>query len=269
MTNLLEKVTKLGAETCLAIEDAYYSAGQLWWEGLTTIASKADCATADEMCGVEFCRAEHYFFSTEVNGAARDKVLRLESFKVKTHFGCIDMSNTVLTKRMLEVFEERREMRERQMCAVGCEVACALDFCKQSAKDLGHRGGWNCLLVSEESNLMGELVTEGVSLTDNSASAKKLRAWLHTIRQRPNFNGSVLVIDNVPPQMLDGEGRIDSKIVRILTSPEVMGAIGDGKKGIQHVLQDRFHVAHSFSPKFNNLDPRYFEVRASSSLPSP
>jgi hypothetical protein len=66
------------------------------------------------------------------------------------------------------------------------------------------------------------------------------------------------VIDNVPPQMLNAEGVINYAVVRVIK--EQMGDIGDGKKGIQHVLQDRFHVAHSFSPKFNNLDVRFFDI---------
>jgi hypothetical protein len=41
---------------------------------------------------------------------------------------------------------------------------------------------------------------------------------------------------------------------------EEMGDIGDGKTGIQYLMQDKFHVAHGFSPKFNNLDPRFQDI---------
>ena len=45
------------------------------------------------------------------------------------------LSDAVMASRLLEVYEERRDVRERQMCAIGCEIACQLDWCAYTGID--------------------------------------------------------------------------------------------------------------------------------------
>ena len=77
-------------------------------------------------------RGEYLYFKN-----ADNKLLRLCPFEDNTHFGTCKLSANIITSRELEVFEERRGEREMQMCAVGCEIACAIDFCKHTGKVLG------------------------------------------------------------------------------------------------------------------------------------
>ena len=255
VANVVEKIRKVGDESCLRIEKEYYMAGQIYWNGLDALVHKdASSFDAEHQRMLSFLCGEHGFYLAQ----NVDKVERLAPFGSPVHFGNTMMAANTLTERLLEVFEQRRPDRKDLMCSVGCTIACAIDFCKQTAKDLGDKKGWNLIATNEESNLLGELLVDGVSLTDDSEGAIKTRKWLQRLRQRPNFHAKVLVLDNVPPQLLNGEGVIDSKIVKVIL--QEMGDIDGDGRGIEHVIQDRFHVGHGFSPNFNNLDPRYFDL---------
>lgn len=43
VSNVVEKVLKVGAETCAELENAYYSAGQVWWQQLCALAAQVRC----------------------------------------------------------------------------------------------------------------------------------------------------------------------------------------------------------------------------------
>eukprot|EP00966_Prymnesium_polylepis_P332460 7387960-Prymnesium_polylepis.1 len=154
------------------------------------------------------------------------------------------LSDNIFSSRQLEVYEERREVRERQMCAGGCEIAAQLDWCAHTGKVLG--GKWQALLCNEASNLVGSKVTMTTKLSE-------IAEWLHTIGRRWNFRPKVCIIDNVPPQLLNANGRIATEVIDMLV--ECLGL-----KSREYVLQDKFHVAHSFSPRFCNQDPRFWDL---------
>ena len=53
---------------------------------------------------------------TNHDGTFRDKVARLEPFDSMKHFGVILQGANTLSKRLMEVFEGRREHRRDEMC---------------------------------------------------------------------------------------------------------------------------------------------------------
>ena len=131
-----------------------------------------------------------------------------------------------------------------RLCShLGCQIACQLDWCNHTGKVLG--GKWQALLCNEDSNLVGAKVTQTTTL-------KEIADWLRIIKKRPNFNPKVGIIDNVPPQLLDAEGRVPTEIIDLIV--ECLGLKDRG-----YVIQDKFHVAHSFSPLFSNTDARFWE----------
>lgn len=87
----------------------------------------------------------------------------------------------------MEVFEGRRSDRKRQMCSVGCEIACTIDWCAHSGKELGAK--WQAIMCNEDSSLVASLTTKTTSLNE-------LRQWLTTIKERPNFNPKVCLEDS-------------------------------------------------------------------------
>ena len=130
------------------------------------------------------------------------------------------------------------------MCAVGCEYVASLDFCAHSGKVLG--GKWELLVCNEENNLIGSLLSTSTKLEAVSDWLKQLKAR-RDASGRSTFNAKVAIIDNVPPSM---SSETLSEMEKL-----IMGALG-----VEWVGQDRFHVGHSFSPKFNNTDPRFFDL---------
>ena len=168
-------------------------------------------------------------------------------------------------EKLLSVFEGRRDLRQRQMCAVGCAFVVCVDFCKSSGTTLGDKGSWQVshltqpaacaptsplmlhrilmsqmLVTNEENNLIGSLVTDNPSIT----------ATLHFLKQlkkRANFNAKVCIIDNVPPSWnLDTLSQLEKEIQQAL--------------GVEWVGQDRFHVDSSFTRHFNNMHPRFYAL---------
>ena len=93
---------------------------------------------------------------------------------------------------------------------------------------------------------MGSKVTEGCTL-------EELESWLRIISRRPNFKAKVCCVDNVPPQHLDACGRLPTKMIDLLV--DCLGLAGR-----EYVIQDKFHVAHSFSPRFCNVDHRFWSL---------
>jgi hypothetical protein len=94
------------------------------------------------------------------------------------------LASTVFMPKILEVFENRRELRERQMCSVGCEYVISLDFCAHTGKLLG--GNWLLLATNEKNSLIGSLVTSTTGF-----ALSEIKTWLQTIAARPNFCAKV------------------------------------------------------------------------------
>ena len=61
------------------------------------------------------------------------------------------------------------------------------------------------------------------------------------------------IIDNVPPQGLQNDGRVRTEVIDLIVNCLQLA-------GPEYVLQDKFHVAHSFSPRFCNQDPRFWDL---------
>ena len=240
-TNAVEKVRKLGGEACLRAERQYYNQGRAWWQQLEEMVGTGyEALSAEAQLARAELRGEYLYFDARGD----DILTRVESFKSTAHFGCVMLSHTIFSDRMLEVYEERRSTRERQMCAVGCEIACQLDWCKHTGEQLG--GKWHAVLCNEDSDLVGSKVTEGCTL-------EELESWLRIISRRPNFKAKVCCVDNVPPQHLDACGRLPTKMIDLLV--DCLGLAGR-----EYVIQDKFHVAHSFSPRFCNVDHRFWSL---------
>jgi hypothetical protein len=91
----------------------------------------------------------------------------------------------------------------------------------------------------------------GAKVTQTT-TLKEIADWLRTVKKRPNFNPKVCIIDNVPPQLLDAEGRVPTEIIDLIVECLQL-------KSREYVIQDKFHVSHSFSPFFGNTDPRFWE----------
>ena len=102
----------------------------------------------------------------------------------RDRFGLLSLLSTTFMPRIMEVFENRRDLRERQMCSVGCEYVISLDFCAHTGKLLG--GNWLCLATNEQNNLIGSLVTQTTGFGQSD-----IRTWLQTIAARPNFCAKV------------------------------------------------------------------------------
>ena len=95
-------------------------------------------------------------------------------------------------------------MRLQQMSAVGCKLALSIDGCKASGKVLG--GKWQALATQEDNLLLGSKLT-------NSTSLKELEDWLTEMMEDPDVNPQVVLLDNVPPQHLDANGRRALQII--------------------------------------------------------
>ena len=240
-TNTVEKVRKLGAEACLRVEKQYYDAGQTWWQQMEEMVGECwEGLSLESKLARAALRGEYVYFSQQ-----QDQLTRVAAYNSTEHFGTVMISDNIFTERLLEVYEERRDAREQQMCAVGCQIAAQLDWCAHTGKVLG--GKWQALLCNEDSMLAGSKVTQTTKLSE-------IAEWIKTIKKsRQNFNPKVLVVDNVPPQCLDANGRISTVVVNMLVDCF-------GLASRDHVIQDKFHVAHSFSPYFCNQDPRFWDL---------
>lgn len=240
VSNAVQKIKKLAAQSCLRRAKQYYNGGQLWWQQLVaTVGEQAwQVLTPDEQLTLAELRGEYLYFD------GCDKLTRLAAFDSTEHFGSVMLSDTILSKRLLEVYEERRDVRTRQMCAVGCQIAAQIDWCAHTGKVLG--GKWNALCCNEDSDLVGSKVTQTTTL-------KEIADWLRTLKKRSNFNPLVAIIDNVPPQLLDAHGRMPTDIIDLIVECFEL-------KSREYVLQDKFHVSHGFSPFFCNQDARFWDL---------
>jgi hypothetical protein len=166
------------------------------------------------------------------------------------HFRFLPFFKTVFPKegawvsKLIRISENERPWREASLQQIGCERVCSIDFCAASGGDLG--GKWSVLVVNEQGRLLGQAV---VSTT---AFNEELGAFLRGIACRSNFKANVVVIDNCPPQHADAHGRPDSKMLDFLVDVFKL-------RNTSHIVQDKFHVAHSVSPHFNNQHPHYHE----------
>ena len=238
MSTLLAKVIRLGAQTTQGIAERYLAAGQLAYSQLERTVGAVAWVSYPPVVQLQLAPLRGEYLALE---SVKDRIAplgkgggRLEP----TRFGLPTPNSNTYTDSILEVFERRRNLRERQQCAVSCDEVCSLDFCAHSGKILG--GKWQLLVTNEENNLIGSLVTDTVKLED-------VKPYLQTLANRPNFNAKVAIIDNVPPSI---DLSLLSKLERL-----IMEALD-----VEWVGQDRFHVAHSFSPKFNNVHPLYYEL---------
>ena len=238
MSTLLQKVERLGAQTTQAIVERYLAAGQLAYDQLQRTVGDAAWQSYPPMLQLQLAVLRGEYVALE---SIEDRVMPL-GVSGGQHdaacFGLPTLNANSFTTSILEVFERRRKLRERQQCAVGCEEVCSLDFCAHSGKLLG--GKWQLLVTNEENNLIGSLVTDTVKLED-------VAPFMSQLRKRPNFSAKVAVIDNVPPSI---DLSLLSKLEKL-----IMDTLH-----VEWVGQDRFHVAHSFSPKFNNTSPEFFPL---------
>ena len=91
MSNCVEKIRKVGAEACANVENAYYSAAQMWWQQISTFASQeeASCTSIEQSCALAFITAERYLFDmTENDGTptlwVSDSLCRLFQDSLRT-----------------------------------------------------------------------------------------------------------------------------------------------------------------------------------------
>ena len=101
----------------------------------------------------------------------------------------------VLQKRLLSVFENRRDVNEAQVCAVGAREVMSLDWIHSSGKALG--GRLLGKLCNDDSVLMGSRVVD-------TEAIEQIMPLLEEVGARPNVKARVLMIDKVPVTIPDG-----------------------------------------------------------------
>ena len=238
MKTLLEKVERLGAKHAYNAVEEYVADAQLWFTQMDSLVSDAAWAALRLEQQVEHAQLRGEWL---VYSRLEDRIAPLGrggGLTSKELFGFPSLTASSFTASILEVFERRRLLRERQQCSVGCAYVCSIDFCASSGERLG--GKWQMLACNEENNLIGSLVVPSTNL-------KGVIPFLRQLKSRPNFKAKVVIIDNVPPSIkLDALSELESMLMTELD--------------IEWVGQDRFHVAHSFSPKFNNTHAQFWEI---------
>ena len=143
----------------------------------------------------------------------------------------------VLQKRLLSVFENRRDVNEAQVCAVGAREVMSLDWIHSSGKALG--GRLLGKLCNDDSVLMGSRVVD-------TEAIEQIMPLLEEVGARPNVKARVLMIDKVPVTMAeDALSKLERMIMLAIPS-------------IEYVLQDNFHVTHNISLEFNNMSPLFY-----------
>ena len=110
-----------------------------------------------------------------------------------------------------------------------------MDWAKRLGEKIG--GEWLALVT----NSLGQVIK---ACRTRTTKLDELIPALEALSRRPAFKPQVLVIDNVPP------GVETSKYVERLMETLL----------VKKVMQDRFHVAHSFSQHFNNMHPFYYSL---------
>jgi hypothetical protein len=120
-----------------------------------------------------------------------------------------------------------------------CDSGVSLDYSKRPARKMGRPNGWLLTVVCVKTNvLLGQII-----LPDTKLSTAL--PYLKAIAARDNFNVDFVVIDDVP--LSQGDTIFDVQYVVMLK--EVFS--------VKTVYQDRFHVLHNWSNRFNNMHPLY------------
>lgn len=241
-TNLVTKVTKMAAESQLNAQNAYLASSREWQSGLYDVVGDHAWGRMSVLDQIKFSelRGELLFF-LQSDG---NWVSPIKSFKDCSHFGFSIPSTATISARVLEVFESRRPMRMQQMCNVECRYSLKIDFCKYTGQQLGGGKCWQVLLTNEDDNLVASQVTPNTSLKD-------LIPWFQQMRYR--INPKIINLDNVPPQDLEADGRVNSKL------QESLRAVF-GLPSVDYIIQDRFHVQKRMSSMMNHTDPRFHYV---------
>ena len=234
--NVIEKLTKLAAESVQLRVERYLDHGQIWASQLAAVVGDAAWVqlTLSEQFELASLRGEGLFFGSTpaplaplgAGGGRRDA----------QRWNVPELGRGVLHEKMLAALENRREHREAQMCAVATTEVLAIDWCNHTGKSLGGK----CLanVVNEHAVLVRSRVT-------GSESIEELKPTLVELAKQPDCNVRVIVIDKVPPSL-------DEHAVSKLEAM-ILGTMPT----LEKVMQDRFHVAHNLSKHFNNADVRY------------
>ena len=238
LTMILSKVDMLGTQTVHNICEVYLAAGQIAYNQLYQRVNEKMWAAYTLQQQLQLAPLRGEFVALEEMDDRITPLGKGGGRRDLARFGFLTLVSNSFAPAVLEVFERRHDLRMRQMCQVGCDYVCSLDFCAHSGKVLG--GKWQLLVTNEENNLIGSLVSDNVKLGDS-------KPFLTTLAKRPNFKARVAIIDNVPPS-LDPTALSTLEVMLMETL------------GVEWVGQDRFHVAHSFSPKFNNCHPGWWEL---------
>ena len=157
---MLEKVEHLGAASTQRIAERYMAAAQHWYTQLDATVGESAWSTQSlaQQLQVARMRGEWHVYSI-----IEDKVTPLGvggGRRAVSRFALPSLNAGTYTTIILEVYERRRKLRERQMTNVGCEKVCCLDFCASSGERLG--GKWQALVtfyVRDSSYTMNSLYT--------------------------------------------------------------------------------------------------------------
>ena len=235
VTNVIDKIVKLGAEAVQRRMETYVADCQLWLRQLFTLVGDHVWSTysVGQQHKLARLRGELLFFGNSTNsmqplgkGGGRLDPLR---------FNVPEIGGGVLREKLSSAMENQRAGLEEVMCNVGAQKVVALDWCNQSGKLLG--GGLLANLVNESSVLMACKRTKSERIEEVIPMFKEVKARLE-------MKAIVAIIDKVPPSL---DEHAISKLASIIIE----------HLGVKYVLQDRFHVSHSVSKWFNNSDPRY------------
>ena len=237
--NLVEKITKLGAEWVQRRVKAYYASGKIWLTQLAQIVGDGAWEGLSRHNQLELAnlRGEFLFFTNTPN--ALTPLGPSNGRYEQRRFNVPRLSAGVLTSKLLSAWENRRSLNESHVCAVGASKVISLDWCHAGGKALG--GKLLANLVNEDGTLMA-------TATTRSEAIEELLPTLTEINDRPNVTARVAVIDKVPTNLSEDK----------LSKLEVlfMQSIGT----IERVMQDKFHVTHNVSKDFNNMDARYYQL---------
>lgn len=237
--NMIDKMIKLGSESVQRRSLQYIAHGQLWMRQLAGLVGDEAWAAlgAIERLELASMRGELEFFRNTPDpltplgaGGGRTDPMR---------WNLPTISSKVMADKLLAVFQNRRELREAQQCAVGAAEVISLDWTVQSGKTLGGKHLAN--VCNEDNNLVASRVTK-------SERIEEVSSFLEEIGARPNVSARVVVIDKVPPSL-------DESAVSKLAE-KIMDAI----PSVEKVMQDRFHVGHHISKHFNNADARFYAL---------
>ena len=253
---------------------------QTWFEQLYQKVSDDvwDTYTLAEQLGLIVPRAEWIVYSPLpdriIRPYAGGGLLNRDAFCFPT------LSVSVFMTKLMGVFENRRSLRERQMCAVGADLVVSLDLCAHSGKRLGKK--WqvrlrprlvgltptlnpgdkpynlspstrvdlnldplvDCPHLPPQALVVNEENNLIGSYVTSGTSIAGMLDWLKVIAARSNFKARVCIVDNVPPSSNY------SKYVR-----DLMEALR-----VEWVGQDRFHVCHNFSMHFNSSNPLFRDL---------